>query len=444
MRERVLESEYKDADALVELARLQLLRDSETGFQGHTDLVAGGRDAKRAVAVDPSPRSRLVLALAEERRFLASRDRSAAATAVLFEVLEQFLPLDAPAGPAGAWARALAGYHRLAVGHTDEAEASLREASRMDPTVALAWRGLGDLARSRGQWEDAAEAYRAALRVSDDPAARSGLELAEQRASFALPEPGPELALPVVAADSPPGVPLVPCGPQGRSRPEGEAFCDALDGLIAAESADERGKAATAVVGAYGPLRDLCRAGEAVCGTHVAPALLASAHTFARPHVGRAVMTARFVLQDLGFLPNAGLLKGDLLLFLAGQTFAIGEFAQAQRYYVSSIDLAGRRAGGAAETVLALAVVLGNAASSDVHRVLAGEYLDEEQRRRWSALIDPESAAGERVERTCSPVLVCAHWAVLQSPSWSPAAERGPSPRGGASGAKGNGSAPSP
>ena len=69
----------------------------------------------------------------------------------------------APAAASAGQAHARSRHGAVAAGRLDEAEASFREALRLDPTLAAAWNGVAQIDAERGDFEQSCEACRKAI-----------------------------------------------------------------------------------------------------------------------------------------------------------------------------------------------------------------------------------------------------------------------------------------
>ncbi|MBI4953779.1 MAG: hypothetical protein HY908_17270, partial [Myxococcales bacterium] len=136
----IRDEQYRNGRTLVELARLELVRDGrDADHDGPNDAARAQKNAMRAVAVDATtPGAGLVLALARARSTLEVVRRSGA------EVRAPALALAGLAARAatrtGDWhaaaATALVGFARLDAGDAADARAPFDEAVRSDPSGA--------------------------------------------------------------------------------------------------------------------------------------------------------------------------------------------------------------------------------------------------------------------------------------------------------------------
>lgn len=345
-RQRVTESKYQDVGAVIEVARLQLWRDSiEADSDGDDDIERASRNAMRAVAVDPTrPDARLVLALALGRSLL---QRKHADDALLTQLRLHLVRLQAEAsvsasrssqgGFVTAAARALLGCVALETGDTDRAKRELEAATRLDPRLVTAWMALGDVARATADFSAAATAYRRAAELSPkDESIQAALRAAERREPFRLvrvPQPA-ALAVLDAAPLAPKAAPPASCPPSVAAQPANATLCDGLDALQGAATEMEVKSAAEQVIKGYKAIEPLCATGHPACGTHVAPALLSAARGFAQAGLpAKAILAYRLVLAPAGDLPDVQQLASSATLEVADRYYALGILDRAASYY---------------------------------------------------------------------------------------------------------------
>ena len=387
--QKVLDSRFQDADSLVEVARLQLLRDNPREPNGQSDADEARRNAMRAVIVDATPQAKLVLALAMTRLYQENAGSNGSKLKLFYQVLGRTLPVEG-AGPAVSAARALAGYHALAIGEADEAQRWFEQASSGEGASPLAARGLADLAQSISRPKP-------------------------QPALLTLPAP------PLGDEPTPPDA----CDAQLRNRKEAAAFCAAIDQFRAAASATTKRDAGVAMVRAYGDFRPLCQAREPACGSNVVRALRAASHALAQTELAKSVATARLALETAEGDARAPELAPSLARQLADDYFVIGELSQAGRWYQRYVDLAsGKQSGAEAEVALIAGIVLGDPAVEGWARRLTRDgRFTAERRAAWSRALEGEAETAA-VQEPCPPVLHCAFMELVRDGRWSPGAAR--------------------
>lgn len=367
---------FSDVGLIVELARLQLWQDMDIAdTDGETDAVRGLKNAKRAVAVDDaSVEGRFVVALGIARSLQGTAALSSAATRELALGLVDVALRAVPAsgGPIGAATKALEGYLALELGRRTEARAAFEYATQIDAGLATAWMGLGDAARSEGQFEAAEDAYtRASLLRPADPGARRSIQAAKRKELLALaPSPGaPRGAIsvaPLAPAFPPP--PVCPAPPTATA--PGAALCKGLAELAKAASRDDHEKGARLVIDGWQEMLPLCEARDPACGPHVAQAMAAASRGFqATGRPTRAIAAAKMLLGRPD-LPGVAVVAPALHLEIGDRYFSVAMFDKAAEHYTLHARLGGASAGAAVDRAMALHAALVNV---DAATRLAGE-----------------------------------------------------------------------
>lgn len=339
----VKESRFSDAEALVELARLQLQRnDEQSDHDGENDAARGLKNAMRAVAVDPeSTPARLVLALAVARSLASApaHDRPHARAVVLgvVEMLGQAVG-DRASGPVAATSHTLRGYAWLGRGEPARAAQAFGRALELDPEAVSAWVGRGHEARSRKDLATAAAAYEAAL--SHDPrdaVAMAGLEATRRCEGLLLPKgPLPSLSLPGLTRGpiAPPPPPPGRCPAAAAADPRSQPLCDGRRALAAARTADAVRQAAEQIVRGWQELSSACEAGEPICGSYVPAAMLeASRGMFAAGQVAKSIAIARMALRAPAPVLAQSNLGATVALEIADRYFRLGMLGPVAGYY---------------------------------------------------------------------------------------------------------------
>lgn len=412
LEKRVKDSAWKDHASLIELTRLQLLA-SGGMTAGATPSMDGAQlNAKRAMAVDPTPPARLVAALALLHAHLP-RTESVVARQMLFALVEGMLDMEAASpSPALQQARALVGYHRL-----------ISAGPAAAPLAGGAQTPLGGFARQvRDDWQ--AGQY-ARARLATYPALSTALRTSR------VPRPR-ETAfemLPGNLAPAPP--PITPCDGAAKGTPEGKAFCGAAQALEASPSETT----AKGVLDAYRGLKPACAAKEPQCGKHVPETMIATGAAFAEAgQMAKAIAVYRIAEP---MLPAS-----DVKLRISDAYFRIGVFDLAARWGIQHARAQGWNAPGVLRRVLAIELALGKPASSidGLHRALRHRGLPAKERRAAAALAVRTIPAPERAAwlaklpaeirpplpststagaASCDPALLCGYVAVLNDPTWS-------------------------
>lgn len=189
----VTESQYRNADVLVELARQQERRDSKAAdSDGPDDFARAEKNLKRALAIDDgnlgalnqlalhyvlaarraaglgSPAGRLVRAGTVERGSAKMLDLALLVASQGIKRDDRYAPLHATVGIVQAM-----------LGDLTHARASFDKATRLDPSDVDAWMNLGSIAIMTKSFAEAERAYEGALKARpDDYDATLGLALA--------------------------------------------------------------------------------------------------------------------------------------------------------------------------------------------------------------------------------------------------------------------------
>jgi tetratricopeptide (TPR) repeat protein len=333
------DTRFGDVGIIIELARLQLMRDNTISDEdGQNDAARGKKNAMRAVASDDgSAPGRLVLALAiaQSLRSVAGLDDAAVRATRL-----RLVTLSASTIPKGeavveAAKLTLVGYLALEQGDRGAAKTAFESATKLDPNLAAAWAGLGDARRSDKDYAHALDAYKqAAAYLPDDAGIEEGMKASAQGVVLTLPQAsrtsgpvddGRPLATPVS--------PISSCA-NGTPRAGGnDSICAGLDGLARASTPKQFDDAATMVVSGFAEMKLVCEQRDAACGDHVAASLYAAAVGYRRARlIAKSITVLRMLLGNPG-LPGAKALTPSALLEIGDQYFALGVFDTAADFY---------------------------------------------------------------------------------------------------------------
>jgi tetratricopeptide (TPR) repeat protein len=358
----VLDSQFSDVAALVELARLQLRRDAGTAdAEGPNDAARAKKNAMRAVAVDPNlPAARLVLALSLARSLRDLRaERSRGSILGLIEA--SLLAVPPSSDSVGAAVASLRGLIAIERGDVRAAKGSFEQATTFDPALASGWIGLGNVARATGAFDEASKHYeRASALTSGDPEVLAGLAAAKRREEFLVPggtstkplSPGALLE----ATTEP-----TRCDAKTKGFKENAELCKALDEVARAKG-EKLGEASRKLLEAIRPLEEACRAKRPECGPHVASAYLAAARGFrAAGALSKAVATLRLLVGREAGLPEAEGAVTTALSELGDAYFSLGVFDEAAAFYEKYAQRGGPLALEAQSRALHVRVGLGQA-----------------------------------------------------------------------------------
>jgi tetratricopeptide (TPR) repeat protein len=359
----VVDKQFMDVHALVQLASLYLRRDGDVAdADGPHDVARAVRFARSAVAVDDtSAEARLMLAFTLARSLQGARAsadpaiRDAALS--LVEIALRAVP--ATQGPLGAAAQTLEGYLALERGRRDRALTALEAATQLDPDLGTAWAGLGDVARSDGQFSAAATAYeRAAARLPKDRGLARARRAAARFERLSLPAvsvPAQAAIAPGPLAPPPPAPPQ--CSPSQAAAAVGASLCNGLARLATASSPGEKEQGAMLVAEGWRELRPLCEARDPACGPHVLQGMAAASRAFkAAGRTAKSIAVAKILLDPR--YPGAAPLAPELTLELGDRFFELGIFDEAANWYAQHTRLSRAASSPAAERARRLRAVL--------------------------------------------------------------------------------------
>ncbi len=334
------DTQFQDVSVIIELARLQLVRDNKVAdSDGANDLLRGKKNSQRAVAVDDkNPQARLLLALAVAQSFrkLPGSDESQIRGARLKLVELSAASIPKSEGALEAARKTLVGFVALENGDRATAKALFESATRETPELAAAWAGLGDALRSAKDYPRALDANRQAAGFqADDKGIEASIEAAEKGIVLALPKAASGAA----AVDR--GGPLAPsdkmstptCSAAVAATSVSQDLCAGLAGLARARAPQALDAAAVSVVSGFQSLRSFCDQKDPVCGDFVAPALLAAGHGFRSASLPAKSITAFKLLVMNRGLPGGKELALIAMLEIADQYFSIGVFDEAASWY---------------------------------------------------------------------------------------------------------------
>lgn len=437
----VKDSAFRDVHAIALLARLQIRRDAEVAdTDGSNDAARGLRNGMRAVAVDDaSAEARLVLAVALARSLQGGRAAADPEVRPLALDLVSVAVGSVPAasGAVGAAAKTMEGYVALERGQKQKARSAFSAATLLFPKLATAWVGLGDAARSDGDFDAAAAAYKtAASLLPEDVGIQRSLDAAKNRVPLAL---GPAVQGAPTLAPGPlaPAAPPPPaCSPAQSSAAAGASLCKGLAAIARATTRDDLSQGAQLVIAGWNEMQPLCDARDPACGPHVAQALAAASRAFhSAGQVAKSIAAAKLVLGRSD-LPGASALAPDLYLEIGDRYFAIGVFDQAAGFYARHVE-SGGAAAAVVDRVLAIQAALGDADSAArlAAKLSGNTKYSDDQRARWllaaatatRAVRGPEAASTWL--RPYEPLLQAAGVSgALSPPKSAPAAPGAPAP----------------
>ncbi len=455
-QKRILDARYQDAPALVEIARLQLVRDRDSKrklAQPEAKL-----NAMRALAVDPgleagklafalSLARELERAVAPELRPFSARLLSLATT-----------PASREPGALGAAANAFVGFQHLMQGDAALAQAAFDKALKRHGSSAAALVGKGDVARHNGAFDDAMSFYeRAAVRLGDHSYLNDRIAAAKTRRKLLLPRPGSVVDLPLATtATAPKVLPNAPCDAATSAMAESKLLCAGLlDSAHAKSDVAAMKSAALEIAGGWKLMRPLCRRGDPQCGVVVTRALITGARLFrATGQVAKAVSLLRSLALPNGEPPGGKKWATRVWQELGDLYMSMGIFHLATRYFIkAATQLGSQRRTRAAVNALALSVAtVQPKEANDALRILRQEKPRAAQLVKWSfavALTAPPAAGSERswllmhaakLDKAglstrasalrlrasdrlgCEPALMCAHRLIARDSTWSSAA----------------------
>lgn len=364
---RVLDTQFGDVSAIIEIGRLQLRRDDKVeGPDGLDDTASALRNGMRAVAVDEAfPSANIVLALALARSFVA-RGRGAilqgASPYFALDLVEHRLQsVPREPGPTSAAARTIEGYIALERGDVQEARRRFESAVAMDPALGSAWMGRGDAARSVGAFGEAATAYeKAAQLLPDDTGIPFAIDAATRSERLIVPNLDVDdarfslswtrLATPSKA---------LPCALPKPTAPLAVKLCDAITELNRATLPDERKTRAGEVLDAAQNILPLCEKHDPACGPDVARGLANASRAFRQTkRIGTALQIGRRLLSQRGYLPESELVSAEIALEVAEDYVQLAMFDDAADHYEEHVTLRGAHATLAIERAFAIRVAL--------------------------------------------------------------------------------------
>ncbi|MCB9584334.1 MAG: tetratricopeptide repeat protein [Polyangiaceae bacterium] len=422
---------FKDLELAVELARLQLLRDAERSTID-TDRAEALRNAQRATATDANrPLSRLIVTLAQGRAMLKPMTQAGPALRALLLGLFQQLTEGAIIQAKGAEAAAmhtLVGFIQLDRGDVAAAHAAFLTALDQHPRFAPAELGAGDAARAQGDFKEARRAYERCLALDpQSPDAALGLEAVKRRTAL-LVQPPPEL---------PPGTPILDseplastqatpnlCSPTARKSTP--ALCKALDELHKVDTPDATAQSGKAVLDeVWG--QD-CIEQRTQCDDHIALAVLEVSKAFARGNsFAKSIVVAKVAMAN----PGLGKANQEAILLAADAYYRIGIASIAANFYARYSGTKDLRAKAHLRGFMLKLVTL---SPSEIHgeaqRLARERDIPKETRDaliQLAELAKPRRSTQEpKAEAGPPEVLSVASglWAILETPSWSPASGR--------------------
>ncbi len=454
----VVDSQFSDVAALVELARLQLRRDGASAdAEGPSDAARAKKNAMRAVAVDPNlPAARLVLALSLARSLRdLPAERSRGSILALIEV--SLLAVPPSSGSVGAAVASLRGLIALERGDVGAAKRSFEEATRLDASLPSGWLGLGNAARAAGSFDEAVSHYeRAGALAAGDPEVAASLAAAKKKEALvvsALPSTKPlsRSTLLVPAPLEPPRCEAKSYAIRGQAE-----LCGARDALARAQgkAIDE---ASRNVIEAIRPVEEACRAARPECGSQVAAAYLAAAHGFRTAGAfSKSVATLRLLVGREASLPGAEGAVTTALAELGDAYFSLGIFDEAAAFYERYAQRSGALTLEATSRALQVRVGLGQTAqaealaralvrigkdpttAADGLLAVAGRLLDEGRTKEAGALLSEHRTTLEKAKATaradallsappssaCGPLFGCGALRLAGEERWSAGARK--------------------
>jgi tetratricopeptide (TPR) repeat protein len=364
----IVEKQFKDAHALVRLARLYLLRDGDVAdADGPHDVARTLRFSRSAVAIDDtSGEARLMLALTLARSLQGARASAhpAIREGALSLVENVLRKVPAMQHPLGAAAQTLEGYLALERGQRDQALRAFEAATRLDPDLGTAWAGLGDVARSAGDFSAAATAYeRAAARLPRDQGLARARRAAARLERLALPAASVQAQAAIAPGPVAPAPPAPPqCSPAEAAAAVGAFLCKGLARLAAASSPGENEQGAMLVLDGWREMEPLCEAKDPACGPHVLQGMAAASRAFkAAGLTAKSIAVAKILMNPR--VPGAAQLMPELALEIGDWYFEVGVFDEAVNWYVQYTRLSRTASAPAAERARRLRAVLEAAAS---------------------------------------------------------------------------------
>jgi tetratricopeptide (TPR) repeat protein len=387
----VEDTSFADVDAIVEVARLELLRDGdEVNAVGESDAASALKNGMRAVAVNDSHAgARIVLALAVARSLeerAGHDDPARRSTALsLIDIGAQAIPQTTP--ETAAVAKVLSGAAALERGDEPSATKAFDAATRLDARLAAAWIGLGDVARVRRDFAAAEAAYRrAATLAPHDRGVRRALGAAERRVALTLPRPAVASLVAVgTGALAPAPPPVAPCPPAAARDKSSAELCRGVAMLASAATPDDKRAAALVIMAGWSELQQPCSTHERQCGPFVASALAAAARAFRSTGViAKAIAVGRLLIGRPDLPGNDSIIPA-MTLEIADAYFALAVFDMAASHYALHAKTTGAARAEIIERALALYVALGQAedAATLAEQAAPRKQHPAAQRARW-------------------------------------------------------------
>ncbi|NUO47589.1 MAG: tetratricopeptide repeat protein [Polyangiaceae bacterium] len=327
----VTDSRFQDIDALVDLARLQLMRDAPiSDTDGATDAERAKKNAMRAIAVDDtSTGGRIVLVIALARSFERAGVGDSDGALGLLDLAASTVPPGSTA--ANAAADVVRGTLALAWGEHDKAKEAFGAAAAANPSLAAAWAGLGDAARSQKRFDEAKLAYRKAIEVKPSSELGASLAAAERGEPLVVRTSRPKT---VRGGPLAPPRPVITCPTTVASAAGSAAMCRGVAAIAKASTAAEKEAGASEVVAAWSTLDPLCEDKDAACGPYVATSLAAASRAFFEAkRSAKAIATARIVIGKADVLPKATSVAQELQLEVGDRYFEFCVFDTAAEFY---------------------------------------------------------------------------------------------------------------
>jgi tetratricopeptide (TPR) repeat protein len=343
----VTDSKFQDIDALVDLARLQLLRDAPIAdADGPTDAERARKNAMRAIAVDDtSTGGRIVLVIALARSFERGGLADSDGALSLLDLAASTFPPGSTA--ANAAADVVRGSLELAWGEHAKAKASFAAATAANPNLVAAWAGLGDVARSQKRFDEAKVAYRKAIEVKPSAELTASLDAAERGLALEVRTSRPKS---VRGSPLAPTRPVITCPTSVASATTSAAMCRGVAALAKASTPAEKEAGANDVIAAWSTLEPLCEQKDPACGPYVATSLAAASRAFFEARrSAKAIATARIVIARVEELPKAAGVAQELELEVADRYFEFCVFDTAAELYERAARARGPASKEAAE-----------------------------------------------------------------------------------------------
>jgi tetratricopeptide (TPR) repeat protein len=359
----IVDKQFKDVHSLVKLARLYVRRDGDVAdADGRDDVARALRFARSAVAVDTtSSEARLMLALTSARSLQEARaSADPAIREAALSLVELVLgAVVATQGPLGAATRTLEGYLALERGRRDRGHHAFEEATQLDPGLGTAWAGLGDVARSEGDFAAAAAAYeKAAARLPKDQGLARARRAAARSERLALPAVSVQAQAAIATGPvAPPPPAPAQCSPAQAAAAGGAFLCKGLARLATASSPGENEQGAMLILDGWREMAPLCEAKDPACEPYVLQGMAAASRAFkAAGRTAKSIAVAKMLLDPR--VPGAAQLMPELALEVGDRYFELGVFDEAVNWYVQYTRLSRTPSAPAAERVRRLRAVL--------------------------------------------------------------------------------------